>query len=47
MSLQLSRQVRSTRATITEAMNMEKGCESQRMFAELVFHETSKMDEEV
>ena len=28
-------------------MNYGKGCESQRMFAELIFHETSKMDEEI
>lgn len=47
LSFQLSRQVSSTRAAITEAMNAEKGYESQRMFAEMVFHETSKMDEEV
>ncbi|XP_034043814.1 uncharacterized protein LOC117525947 isoform X4 [Thalassophryne amazonica] len=44
---EVSRRLSSTRATITDATNVEKDCKSQRMFAELIFHETSKMNEEV
>ncbi|XP_034031874.1 extensin-like [Thalassophryne amazonica] len=43
----LSRHLSSTSAKLNQVIDVENGHESQRMFAELVFHETRRMDDDI